>query len=399
MAEQRFNISFTTANTFDILDLTYRGRIPVTADFISAFNDFVNHFILTNEIYMSFEDIQHMSLFSPVMPTGDRTLLNLLVPLGMARVIVTGHLDKSIGIVCYVTDIPKMVNLNRDTAPLQKNYYEKVLPSDILPYLGYSLSSDKPQFTDKLLGIGIGGAVYLITVWERSVKHLVEELSQYESMKNIQLFLPAFSKSEHIRQLKKRSFSLDALSRIAAITNQSLERVMNFQGFRRVPEPSLTNILLSRCKTRDDIPDQLLTMREEFTKFRESGTKYEEHLLNAQTIGEQMDIIEEYEQTMTSLCSKVKEKRTKILFRLWSIVKEASTIKILTKAIDELITWDMQRQILNRYQGFIDLYRCFADLTTATDQLQNFERVLKVTIPSSEVEKVRGAHSFLAKVK
>jgi len=76
--------------------------------------------------------------------------------------------------------------------------------------------------------------------------------------------------------------------------------------------PPLTSILLQRCKSRDDLPIELIKLRREFRFLRESLAKYQREFEEAQTIREKMDLKRDFQTSMDLFARKTRGRRKRI---------------------------------------------------------------------------------------
>ena len=81
---------------------------------------------------------------------------------------------------------------------------------------------------------------------------------------------------------------------------------------------------------------------------------------------------------------KTKHKTTRLIYRVWDIVKEANPLKWFTKTVDHLVAWDQDQFILNRYKGLIDIWRLTRKAPPVQNQLRDVERVFGATINESD---------------
>ena len=74
---------------------------------------------------------------------------------------------------------------------------------------------------------------------------------------------------------------------------------------RIVMTPPLVAILLEKCKTLDEIPDQLCLMRKEFTSLREHLAKYESRLASTSKLGDQLEAVYELEKARGHISKEI----------------------------------------------------------------------------------------------
>jgi len=142
------------------------------------------------------------------------------------------------------------------------------------------------------------------------------------------------------------------------------DRFLIETGYRATPIPPFAAIVLGRCKTRDDIVPQIIQAREEFKDYRATGTKYARELRDAAAGGTYADIERihtEIERGFELLAKKAAQpaRDSRLVYRVWDVVKAASGLGILKNAIDKLIDYDVERQTLRNVNGLLDVWMKF----------------------------------------
>lgn len=142
------------------------------------------------------------------------------------------------------------------------------------------------------------------------------------------------------------------------------ERVFSHIGMSPVYIPPLIAILLHRCRSRDDIPDQVLNLREEFTPLRELGSTYEARILEGKTLGEKIDAMEELDASWDELVSALgtKEKHTRLVYRAWDVVKSGNPLGVLSAALDRVISASEEKHVLSRVEHYLDIWKAARDV-------------------------------------
>lgn len=136
-----------------------------------------------------------------------------------------------------------------------------------------------------------------------------------------------------------------------------VSRVHRVMGTHHVYTPPLLTILLDRCRTRQDLPQQLCRLRAEFSDLRETLSEYETELRQAESLSERLGILEELEEGQRRLAAKISKRKHKSLVRrVWDIIKPEGVRAKLTKAGDAVIERIDHRHAFNRAQRFVDIY-------------------------------------------
>jgi hypothetical protein len=132
-------------------------------------------------------------------------------------------------------------------------------------------------------------------------------------------------------------------------------------GFRSYNIPPFALIVLSRCKSRDDIVPQMLRARDEFSKFRYTCTKYSKDLVDASKDGTIEDIVKLHnslDRATEVLTRKIKatDSDSRIVYRIWNIVKAMSPLEVSVNLIDQLKSYGMDREDLKSVNGLLDVW-------------------------------------------
>ncbi len=154
--------------------------------------------------------------------------------------------------------------------------------------------------------------------------------------------------------------------KLCDLHHEKADRLLIEAGYRVVSIPPFALIVLSRCRTRDDIVPKILEVRDEFHGFRATCTSYSEKLLAAQKEGKQKDLIaihRDFDQAIVLLTEKVEagERDTRFLFRVWDVLKSAQLWGIAQKLIDKAIETSIEEETLARVEGIMDVWHKLAE--------------------------------------
>jgi hypothetical protein len=373
--------AITVINLLDELDWVIGGYGNPTPQFLYSLNTFTETYVLTDELFVSFHDAMHLNLSSPMFPNG-RPLLHLLAKDGLLRTIVEGeeHLKEDIGTVIYTFKLKEgeTLDTNHEWMRVYKDNVDKKLLSQILPHFKIGVTPDTTPLL--VLGGSKGSANHAIVLFNRDIRSLLSSILSLSKGSNFHIALPLYAIKAQADYFPRIAPSVELYRSIAKIHGVAVEKILEHSGYKEIPLPPLTSILLSRCKTRDDIPLQLEQLRSEFAGLREAGRLHEQRLINANTIREQFEVIEEFNEFWDTYSKKMHKKTTRIIYRLWDIVKEANPLSWVTKTLDELKVRDQEKVILNRYKGIHDIWRMSRDVPAVQHQLKDVERVFGVPI-------------------
>lgn len=77
--------------------------------------------------------------------------------------------------------------------------------------------------------------------------------------------------------------------------------------------PPLTTILMQRCRTLEDLPTELVKLRDEFKNLRDSLTKYQKSYEEAVTIKDKLELKREFQNSVDLLMRKVTRGKRRIM--------------------------------------------------------------------------------------
>ncbi|MBA7503511.1 hypothetical protein ES706_02122 [subsurface metagenome] len=381
-----YNSALTVVNLLDELDWVVGGYGRPTPQFLYSLNTFVESFVLSDAIFVTFTDAMHLNLAAPLFPEG-RPIVDTLVREKMLRVIVEGpeHLQEDIGTVIYIFETASGETLDSDKT-WYREYRENVdkgMLRRILPL--YPIGKMPAESTALLV---LGGAPdhcnHAICIFKRDLRKFISSILGLSQASQFHPALPLYAASIQLEFFKSTTPSVELYHRLAEIYQVKVEDLLRHRGYTVIPIPPLTSILLSRCRARDQLPNELLKLRSEFAELREAGRKHEERLAKASTLGEQFDAIEEFNEFWEVLSKKLDRRSKRLVYRFWDIVKEADPLKWFTTTVDRIIERDQEKFILNRYKSLLDAWNLAKEAPAIQHQLGDIARLFGAPIKQSE---------------
>jgi hypothetical protein len=383
--QEPFNSSLTVVNLLDELDAVIGGYRKPTPQFLNSLNTFVEAYVLTDSIYISSRDAMHLNLAIPAFPDG-RPILKMLTQDGILRFIVEGpdHLRDDTGTVIYAFEIPEGRTVQNDDewfkkycSDVERKYLSGLIPS-------YDIGTVPDRTPLLILGRAKGTQHYAVTMVDRNVSKCIQSVLSLSAGSRLHPALPLYAVKAQASFFAATTPSRSLYEKLAEIHNVKVEALLKYRGYRQIPIPPLASILLSRCKARTDIPTQMKQIRSEFQDLRDAGRAHERRLESASSLGEQLDAMAEFDEFWDVFSKKTKHQTTRLIYRMWDIVKEANPLKWFTKTVDLMVAWDQDQFILNRYKGLMDVWRLTRNIPSVQSQLRDVERVFGTTIAANE---------------
>ncbi|MCH7228571.1 hypothetical protein [Haloferula sp. A504] len=140
----------------------------------------------------------------------------------------------------------------------------------------------------------------------------------------------------------------------------------------RMAIPMLTAILLQKSKSREQIPLQLLKLREEFSDIRAAVTDYEDKLKLCETLGDFQDLDSDLQAAMSAVLRHTMKRRSRIVRRIFDVVKSASISGIVSEFLERMLTRDEDRIAIGRFQSFLNIWQ-------TAKQIPDYDRLLEKT--------------------
>lgn len=175
-----------------------------------------------------------------------------------------------------------------------------------------------------------------------------------------------FGASELPYAIKKtiRSIPLTLYDELHKLHKERTDKFLVSAGYMSYDIPPFAIIVLSRCKSRDDIVPEILKAREEFSKFRKTCTKFATQIHNATqsgTFGDIIDLQNDLDRSIEVLRKKIyaSDKDTRFVYKLWNIIKAATPWGITKNVIDRLKDYDIDSHHLQTVNGIIDVWQKF----------------------------------------
>lgn len=166
------------------------------------------------------------------------------------------------------------------------------------------------------------------------------------------------------------SISFRLYNEIAKLHKLKIENLIEISRPKAIYIPPLLSIVLQRCKSRENFLDVLLDVRQEYTSYRDSANIMQDQMSCSETIGEQLRILAEYESSIKALANKIDRPKPRLLQIVWNAFKKTTPNGIVTEALDNLYQCDIERQRLNRVEGFFDIWSSAMNVESYFNQIE-----------------------------
>lgn len=401
-----YNSTYISSNLIDELDYVIGGYGKPTPVFIYSLNAFLEAFILNNSFYISSQELMHIQVISKSLFPAGRPILELLSK------------TKSLSAIDGIgNDIGKVISIDKFDETNPSSYQERVKH-----FINNGIETEKarqeylvlPNIEDDViklsyLNIGKVDGGLIATVSYNSPLAFYKKLSSATNETNIQATLPFYSYKYQIEEIQKRGIGREIITNLSINFQNKQEKVSQYFGYTNQTLPPLVTILLTQCRDISDIPNNMLQLREDFTKLRESIFTYEKRINEANDIKEQIDAIDELNEFWNVFNKKYSENR-RLLYQFWEVAKESKYEDSLDNAIDtgdpsdiikdlnagkvigkgakKILDWYKEKRIINRFRGVTDIWNLFEKAPNIKKHLSEYERVFNVKLDGFDLERL-----------
>ena len=149
------------------------------------------------------------------------------------------------------------------------------------------------------------------------------------------------------------------------------DKLREYLGNTYVGLPSIISIILDRAKDIDDIPNQMLLLREELSEFRLTCTHYEYTLRTEDSFLHQCQIIDEIKNAINQFNFDGATKKRRIIKQtaeILSLDPVSIGASIVSKAADLAVDFNVKLKI----PGYYDLYKASFDVR---DNLKSLKKL------------------------
>ncbi|MFD1188884.1 hypothetical protein, partial [Pontibacter rugosus] len=151
------------------------------------------------------------------------------------------------------------------------------------------------------------------------VKSFFDTLTNF----NVQAALPVFTYQQQFNEFGKKAVSKEIYKTICELQGETIKDAENYLGSELQTIPPLVSIVLAKARNKEDIPNTLTDIREDFTEFRNCCENFEKRLNGASTLKDQLDAIKEYKEFWSALIKKYSDQNSRIMFRFLDMARES----------------------------------------------------------------------------
>jgi hypothetical protein len=223
---------------------------------------------------------------------------------------------------------------------------------------------------------------------EDSLINLLEEvgrtdLSIMPSTRNLIPLLDSFY------QIESPIFKL--YNEITERHKEMAKKVLEFQRPRAIYIPPLLSILLNRCENRNEIPQRLMELRDEFTDLRQEMYYWQTEMNQKHYFKDQLELREELDNSLTKSAKKYDERRIgfykNVSGAILDAIEEGNLKKIITKPViavaKEGIDLLPDKFKTKRFTGIVDI---FNEALHVQDYTNLLNKIFKESVDISQYE-------------
>ena len=403
------NSCIISSNLLDELDYFIGGYGQPTIEFIFNLNAFIEAYILSSYFILTNREIEHINITRRVLFPNGRPIFDLIMK--SKNMSMISGLGENIMQCVYVDKVEKSdkaTALKAIDAFCQRDQ-ERIKRNLILSDFSKSITHVKTfsvGFSGKDEAFG-GVNQVLIGETTNSPIEIVKSFFNTITNYNVQAALPVFTYQQQFQELGKKAISKEIYRTICDIQGQNIEDTENYLGTEMQTVPPFVSIVLSKAKNREDIPDVIMKIRDDFTEFRKCCENFEKTLNEAETIKEQIEAIKEYKSFWAALVKKYSDKTSRIMFRFLDIAKSSDYENALDNVIDTqsaeelfkdlnmgkvagkagILVWDKikEKRILNKFKGVVNLWSLLESSPTIDRQIKDIEKVFNTKVDRNRI--------------
>lgn len=398
-----YNSTYISMNLIDELDYYLGGYAKPNAEFIFSLNTFVESFIACSGFYTSLTELNHINLTSGALFPHGRPILNMIVKETGLR-FVDGVVEKT----------AKTIYSDYDQLLTRKEAHQKFIAKlDKLELEQFLLKSNillTPEFIPLMTSTFENGEFSVFELHSTS-SELVSNLLNVSHHNSIQTTLPIYLFNKQVNELTKTPYSIQALENVAKIFDEKIDNLKKSLGYKYLPIPPFTNILLSQLRSIADIPAKLTQLRADYQELRTQFVELERNIYGTESIKEQSDAYYKFTEFWTVFNKKYLNKNNRIFYGALDLGQGIDADKSVDTFIDKkspaeaftdlnmgklgvnlvkgAYNWHQDRKVIKRFKGLTNIWELFENSTNLTQQLGNFERLFRIKFTDAEISAVR----------
>jgi hypothetical protein len=387
-----------------------------TQHFIFNFNNFVESFVLNEHFLLTHQEWNHHFLIAKATYSNGRPITNLVLTHKNGLQIVDWPYYIERGKVLYVEN--RDINYKFESNEKSKLYVDfQKKNKDYLKskyFVPSSFEGFEPEYSflgsDLIVNEKTVMKQFMIFETTTTPKNLIENLNNTLPNSNFQSTLPLNGFKTQLDINKGLGISKSTIDILKDLHNVKVNELTNYSGYKKIPIPPLVPILLSQCKTIQDIPTKLIELRNDFQDLRNSFLNFEKRIAKSETLKEQFIIIEEYNTFWKIFSKKYKIKTNRLMFHFWDfasssnasgaienafdagktdeLLDDLSLTKVAGKVIKKGRSYFRDKKTLNRFKGITDLWDLFQNSKTLENQIKDYERIFKIKVDFKELNRI-----------
>lgn len=202
----------------------------------------------------------------------------------------------------------------------------------------------------------------IISDWPREFSDSLSkvfELADFAQEENVQVIEDALWRPISLHEVRSSSISADLGKQFAQAFQLSVERAHRHLGLVRIPIPPLVTTVLSRCKSRSDIPKEIVNLRDEHAELHRTLTDYQARVQRASSVRERLQLEEELDRVWSHIVKGFRRKDMRLAYRGWEAIKPfftSDSVKQAANVIEVLLKW-WEKKPRSRFNGFYDIWK------------------------------------------
>ena len=410
----QYNSAYYNFDLLQRLDYVIGGYGKATQEFIFDFNNFVESFILNENFLLSNQEWNHHFLTAKAIFSKGRPITELVITHKNGMQIMGFPFYVNMGKVLYAEDVSSSIDRKgesklyvdfqeKNKEYLNKKYFKPTkfeMFDKEYPVLMSDYSTSQKPDTKRFIVIETTTTpTILLSGIYKALPH-----------SNFQTTIPLNGFKAQLEINKGLGISKTSIETLKKLHDVKIEELVNFSGYRKIPIPPLVPILLSQCRTIDDIPEKLLQLRNDYQELRQSFLNYEKNIADAENLKEQFSINKKYADFWEAFSRKNKISTNRLMFHFWDLGKESKVLdsienvvdsgsiddfigdlsftKLGAKGVGKIFEYFKDKKALNRYKGITNLWELFQKSPTLENQIKDLERIFGIKVDLKELNRI-----------
>jgi hypothetical protein len=174
----------------------------------------------------------------------------------------------------------------------------------------------------------------------------------------------AFYTARDVNTKYPTNIGIELYRKLEQLHTTYFKKISRFLGPTYVYIPPILSLILKECKSPEDIPPALVSLRAKHKSFRSKCTSLEIELRQAKKLQDQIEIIRDIETAYEAIATKVATPNRRLLLRLFDVVKEVDPLHMSIETLNQAKEYLLEEDGVLKIPGYYNLWKA----TTQVEQ-------------------------------